>query len=249
MSKSAMTYVSATPSAHAAAPGRGRSGSPASDRRRDRVLRIAQRVFIKRGYHAATMDEIAAAAGISKRTLYQLVASKEDLFMALLARHRRPLTLPVETAGCPPREVLFDYLSAWSRHVLSPDSIALTRLIMGEYLRGRTLSRLLDRQTAKPCKDALLDYLAQLRTEAAINIADPEEAAQMLFGMTVGWLHVRMLLGVSKPPTPADLDQRILRAIDLFLGGAMLRVPNATPGPDSLKEQAVPLSHEPAFSA
>ena len=242
-----MTHVSATSPAPVTTPLRGSSRSPGSDRRRDRVLKIAQRVFIKRGYHAATMDEIAAAAGISKRTLYQLVTSKEDLFMALLARHRRPLTLPVETARRPPREVLFDYLSAWSRHLLSPDSIALTRLIMGEYLRGRTLSRLLDRQTAKPCKDALLDYLAQLRTEAALDIPDPEEAAQMLFGMAIGWLHVRMLLGVSKPPAPADLDRRILRAIDLFLAGAMLEVQNTARGSDSLKEHAAPPRHEPAI--
>ena len=56
------------------------------DQRRAQLLDAANEVFATRGYHAAAMDEIAAAAGISKPVLYQHFDSKLDLYVALLDR-------------------------------------------------------------------------------------------------------------------------------------------------------------------
>ena len=56
------------------------------DQRRAQLLDAANEVFTTRGYHAAAMDEIAAAAGISKPVLYQHFDSKLDLYLALLDR-------------------------------------------------------------------------------------------------------------------------------------------------------------------
>jgi AcrR family transcriptional regulator len=52
--------------------------------RRAQLLDAANEVFTTRGYHAAAMDDIAAAAGISKPVLYQHFASKLELYLALL---------------------------------------------------------------------------------------------------------------------------------------------------------------------
>jgi AcrR family transcriptional regulator len=54
------------------------------EERRAQLLDAANEVFTTRGYHAAAMDEIAAAAGISKPVLYQHFASKLELYLALL---------------------------------------------------------------------------------------------------------------------------------------------------------------------
>lgn len=54
--------------------------------RRAQLLDAANEVFTTRGYHAAAMDEIAAAAGISKPVLYQHFDSKLELYLALLDR-------------------------------------------------------------------------------------------------------------------------------------------------------------------
>jgi AcrR family transcriptional regulator len=54
------------------------------DQRRAQLLDAANEVFTTRGYHAAAMDDIAAAAGISKPVLYQHFDSKLDLYLALL---------------------------------------------------------------------------------------------------------------------------------------------------------------------
>lgn len=56
------------------------------EQRRDELLAAAQAVFFTRGLQAATMDEIAAKAEVSKGTLYLYYRSKEDLYLAVLLR-------------------------------------------------------------------------------------------------------------------------------------------------------------------
>jgi AcrR family transcriptional regulator len=54
------------------------------DQRRAQLLDAAKDVFTSKGYHAAAMDDIAEAAGVSKPVLYQHFPSKLDLYLALL---------------------------------------------------------------------------------------------------------------------------------------------------------------------
>lgn len=54
------------------------------DQRRAQLLEAANDVFTSKGYHAAAMDDIADAAGVSKPVLYQHFGSKLDLYLDLL---------------------------------------------------------------------------------------------------------------------------------------------------------------------
>ncbi len=54
------------------------------------ILDVAGQRFASDGYHAASMDEIAAAAGVSKPMLYAYFGSKEGLYVAYIDRDRRP---------------------------------------------------------------------------------------------------------------------------------------------------------------
>ena len=56
------------------------------EQRREQVMTQARKVFMDRGYHAAGMDEIADAAGVTKPVLYQHFPSKLELYLALLDR-------------------------------------------------------------------------------------------------------------------------------------------------------------------
>ena len=51
---------------------------------RDRLLDAAGQVFARRGFHAATVDEVADAAGYTKGAVYSNFANKDELFLALL---------------------------------------------------------------------------------------------------------------------------------------------------------------------
>ena len=68
------------------------------DERRAQLIEVAREVFVASGYHAASMDDIADAAGISKPVLYQHVPSKLDLYLALLDEAIDSLNAELETA-------------------------------------------------------------------------------------------------------------------------------------------------------
>ena len=56
--------------------------------REAQMVAAAERLFSERGYHGVSMDEIAAASGISKPMLYEYFGSKEGLFLACVERAR-----------------------------------------------------------------------------------------------------------------------------------------------------------------
>jgi AcrR family transcriptional regulator len=62
-----------------------------ADERRQAILDAALDVFARRGYHAASIDEIAHAAGISKALIYEHFPSKRDLHVSLLEMHVREI--------------------------------------------------------------------------------------------------------------------------------------------------------------
>ena len=68
------------------------------DQRRVQLLDAAREVFTTKGYHAAAMDDIADAAGISKPVLYQHFSSKLDLYLALLDQSCESLVEVVRAA-------------------------------------------------------------------------------------------------------------------------------------------------------
>ncbi len=71
--------------------------------RRERILDAAERCFIGKGFHPATMDEICREAGVSAGALYTYFASKEDLIVGLCEREKdrfgRELSQMTEASG------------------------------------------------------------------------------------------------------------------------------------------------------
>ena len=84
-------------SSDAAGGGAARRRLPASERRA-LILDAALRTFASNGYEGAAMDEIAAAAGISKAVVYDHVSSKRELYTHLLDAIRDDLERAVERA-------------------------------------------------------------------------------------------------------------------------------------------------------
>lgn len=68
------------------------------EQRREQLMAAALQAFVTEGYHAASMDSIAAAAGVTKPVLYQHFASKMDLYLALLDASLSDLLDSAQTA-------------------------------------------------------------------------------------------------------------------------------------------------------
>lgn len=84
------------------------------------MLDAAVEIFSQRGYHAASMEEIAARAGVSKPMVYLYLGSKEDLFVACLHREGTRLMEAIATVvavDLPADEQLWRGLLAFFRFV------------------------------------------------------------------------------------------------------------------------------------
>jgi AcrR family transcriptional regulator len=88
-------------------------------RERDHIEEVAARLFAEQGYAETTVDQIVAAARISKPALYRHFPSKRDLHLALLRRHQTALAATALAELGPERSLdrLPDMLDAWFRHV------------------------------------------------------------------------------------------------------------------------------------
>ncbi|MBO4159644.1 MULTISPECIES: TetR/AcrR family transcriptional regulator [Micromonospora] len=69
--------------------------------REQQMLDAAVKVFSRRGFHAASMDEIAEDAGISKPMVYAYLGTKEELFIACLHRETARMMLAIAGAAAP----------------------------------------------------------------------------------------------------------------------------------------------------
>ena len=89
-----------------------------NDRNRALLLDAARRVFLERGYYAATLDQIADEAGFSKGAVYSRFASKADMFLALLEdriteRAAQNTRLAGELAGTGNFSALLELAELW----------------------------------------------------------------------------------------------------------------------------------------
>jgi AcrR family transcriptional regulator len=204
---------------------RGRPREISEDERRRRLIAVAEKVFVEQGYGAASMDEIAQDAGMSKRTLYQLFDTKEALFAAVITDRMRALGEGAEeAAGARPlKEAVVEYLCEAARFILSPRHVALFRVLIGEAWRAPGMAQAFDHACAGRGKSVLARWLTQEAEAGRLALEDPVEAAGMLFGMVVGEPHHRMLMGEGRPPSKAAIEARVRKAVDIFLQGAQRR--------------------------
>ncbi|MFE0178968.1 TetR/AcrR family transcriptional regulator [Streptomyces sp. NPDC059002] len=97
--------------------------------REQQMLDAAVRIFGQRGYQAASMDEIAELAGVSKPLVYLYLNSKEELFTACIRREAAALVAAVRDgvrAGEPADRQLWSGLTAFFTHTAErPDGWAV----------------------------------------------------------------------------------------------------------------------------
>jgi AcrR family transcriptional regulator len=75
-------------------------------RHRAAILDAAEKLFLQKGFDGASIDDVAKASGLTKRTLYQYFLSKEDLFCAVALKGGKKLTYAYEEAFRQGRDAL-----------------------------------------------------------------------------------------------------------------------------------------------
>ena len=96
-----------------------------------RIAAVGLELFLAKGYEATTLDDITAAADISRRTFFYYFKSKDDILLAHLVGYARSLKASVlsrSSAGAP-IDVAREALLGTTTQFQSPQTLAIARLI------------------------------------------------------------------------------------------------------------------------
>lgn len=191
-----------------------------SEHKHRAIQRAGTEIFLEVGYEAATMDTIAAKAGVSKQTVYNHFQSKDGLFKATVADLTSALMAPLvvrDRDGQPPERLLRALGQDFLALMLRPSSLALHRLIVAEATRFPELVAEIYAVGTGRMVATLADYLGWETSNGRLRVADPPLAAEQFVGMLTGRLQLRALLGVEPAPDDQELRRRADRAVAAFL--------------------------------
>jgi len=184
--------------------------------RRDQLIDAAEAVFLDKGFHAATMDDIARQAGMSKKTLYQIFPAKAALFEALLLSRIVGFTMALEEDDRPPRAVLTDLLERVVAQALTERQVAILRLMITESPRSPEIAEALDRLQREHGKGVLEKWLVARVADGTFEIANVRETATMLFWTAAGDFLMQRLLSKPVPVTPDVIAHRVAQTVEAF---------------------------------
>jgi AcrR family transcriptional regulator len=181
----------------------------------ERIIDAATEIFLRDGYAAASLEAMAAAAGVSKRTLYARFAGKPALFQVVLAR-LVARWLPGFDAELEQAQGLEAALLAAGRVILAtalmPEALALHRLIAAEIGRVAELGAVLRQAGAGIGHERLAALLA------GAGIADPAWATEQFMALVLS-VPQRRALASGAALDPAAQETWVKRAVTLFLHG------------------------------
>jgi AcrR family transcriptional regulator len=187
-----------------AAAGKPRTaGRPTHDdalQLRERLLDAAKSVFMREGFGAARVEEIASLAGVSKTTVYRQFGTKEELFRSIVWRGMADLRGKIAQHLEPGRDFstnLAALIDALVEHMAIPDSMHTSRMVIGEAMRFPDIAK----QFLQFVGTMLEPITAVLETASAsgmIDIDDPANAARDLLTLVTGAPEVHLAIQTTR---------------------------------------------------
>jgi len=195
--------------ARAAVP---RADDPRVVRSRAAVIDAARTLFLRHGYAGTTMEEIAAAAGLTKRTVYNNYGGKDALFREIVADVlayaeafarglHEEFTVGVTAANL--RATLDDLARRLALGIVRPEVIALRRLLIGEARAFPGLGAEYFDRAPGQVLDALASGFARLGRRGVLRVGDGRRAAAQFAYLVAGEALDRAMLVGTTPPKAA----------------------------------------------
>jgi TetR/AcrR family transcriptional repressor of mexJK operon len=203
----------------------GRADDPRVVRSRAAAVEAARTVFLDKGFAGATMEEIAAAAGLTKRTLYNLYDDKDALFRCIIGD-------VIAYAGQFARGLREDFPSGITRQnlqtsiqdlgqrlaigIVRPEVVAVRRLLIGETRSFPALATEYFDRAPGQVIDALAEGFARLGRRRLLRVSNARRAgAQFAYLVSGEPLDRAILTGIIPPRT--QIVSGALEGVETFM--------------------------------
>lgn len=198
----------------------GAHGAGLDPEKRNQILAGARRVFFDRGFDAASMGDIARAAGVSKGTLYVYFGNKEDLFAELVSvecEETAERMFVLDLAEKDLETALTNLGYSFIHAILRPSSIALLRTVIAISAKFPDIGRRFFE--AGPCEgiSRLSAYLSAQVEKGLLEIEDVEQAASQFLTLCKDGVTIPVLVGSPTALDPAAVEKSVRGAVRVFL--------------------------------
>jgi TetR/AcrR family transcriptional regulator of autoinduction and epiphytic fitness len=189
-----------------------------SPEKTEAILKGAMKEFLERGFAATTMDRVAAAAGVSKATVYSHFQDKEGLFAALT---QQLVQKKFQTIFSSPDAQIFQQepdivlrhlaITALNFGMGDPQFFNFMRLVIGESGRFPEVAQAFVRNIEKTAFRNLRLYF---ESSPKLKLRDPEATARIFIGALVHYMIVQEMLH-GRDIVPLERDRLIDTLIEL----------------------------------
>jgi len=170
-----------------------------SEKKRMQIIAAAEALFASSGLEATSMDQIAADAGVSKRTVYNHFANKTELFAAILdAMFGKVEQGPLMTydATRPVDQQLMEIAHQEVTMLSSPAFLQVARVAFLQLLKDTTLAQAINK-SSMGCLRYLQPFLTAAVTDKALVISDIELAAKQFVFQLKSLIFYPLLYGMN----------------------------------------------------
>lgn len=199
----------------------GRFAAGEDPAKREQILDGAWRVFKQKGFDAASMNDITREASVSKGTIYVYFQNKDELFAALIDRHRAEFAHSMRDILAGTEEVrdgLWQFGDAFIHKVTCTDMIPAMRSVLGVIDRMPKLSQRFFVAAPNNVRVVLRDFLQHHVDQGTLVAADVDLAARQFIELATGTFFKMRLFGELDGDVPPEDAQRVLSsAIDVFM--------------------------------
>lgn len=203
---------------------RGRPTQAEAEELHEQLRKAAATTFVKYGYTGTTMEAIARAAGITRRTLYARYRDKRAVFVDVI-----PWALTLRTArdadSVPDNDDLPSALTAIARgalaRALDPETLGLTRIAMKESSRFPEFALSAQTMAWSARQREVMELLRRHQEAGNIHVEDYEVSTGQFLAM-IELLPQRLAdFGIFR--TQEEEERHLRHAVNLFLHGVLMR--------------------------
>lgn len=181
---------------------------------RARLIHAAAEVFVEEGYRAS-VERVAARAGVARQTLYNHFPCKADLFGEVVRQSTAALLITLDANQQTLRERLLRFGAMYRNKVLSAEGLGFFRILAAETVRFPELAASFYRTGPAQTAARLAVVLQEAMAKGEMRPASPSFAANMLLSMLVGADRSHYLF--SGDPPPESDPEHVARIIDCYL--------------------------------
>ena len=196
------------------------SGRPKDLEKRAKILQAAKSIFLKMGYHATSMDQIAKEAAVTKLTVYNHFQDKANLFICAIEEsceepiRAKQFELTPESDF---RQALYLMCQRALSIIYLPEAMKLDRVLFELAAEQSPLTQqFFDASHTRMCH-VWCDFFEQAIAFKFIQADAPLKQTELIISLMLGIRHQQVLLGLAPVPTANEIDQIIQHAIEIFL--------------------------------